>query len=183
MSRCRHFDDEPVSADATPAPAIIAADIPAVTTPTPNHPKSRSTHAVFCPRSGRTVTRRISPGGRLRQLTLVLGSQDRLATGRVVARTRSRGGQTEGDASAVGVRQIGLCSGQVAMGRPWRRRYRDDRWPRATRCRRRGMCRCRSSPFWRVTAWVAVLRQGARRGLEAAGQMEGATVSGATLAS
>ena len=43
--------------------------------------------------------------------------------------TRSRGGQTEGDASAVGVRQIGLCSGQVAMGRPWRRRYRDDRWP------------------------------------------------------
>ena len=129
MSRCRHFDDEPVSADATPAPAIIAADIPAVTTTTPNHPKSRSTHAVFCPRSGRTVTRRISPGGRLRQLTLVLGSQDRLATGRVVARTRSRGGQTEGDASAIGVRQIGLCSGQVAMARPWRRRYRDDRWP------------------------------------------------------
>ena len=36
----------------------------------------------------------------------------------------------------------------AAMARPWRRRYRDDRWPAATRCRRRGMCTPGSRRSW-----------------------------------
>ena len=38
------------------------------------------------------------------------------------------------------------------MVRPWRRRYRDERWPAATRCQRRGMCTPGSRRSW----WLPV---------------------------
>jgi hypothetical protein len=59
-----------LSALATPTPAIIAADMPAVTTPAPNHTKDRVHHARLLSPTAETVTRVVSPRGRIPQLTL-----------------------------------------------------------------------------------------------------------------
>src|SRR5439155_14818520 len=117
-------DAPSVSAAATPAPAIIAADTPAVTTPAPNDNRNRSTMPSPVPDGGERYRESSALEVVYRKWHWCYEAKTSwLPAERPPKRPAS---QFEAHSTAVGVQRIGLSSGQVAMARPWRLRYRDD---------------------------------------------------------